>query len=127
MSRATAILVTGAAGRIGRAAVRELVSRGYHVRAFDVVRAGGTDDVLVGSITDPEVVRRAVTGIDVLIHLAATPDDDDFVEKLAAEQPRGRVSRSRRGTARGRAQNGAVEQRASGVVATIHRATAGEG
>ena len=53
MSRAMAILVTGAAGRIGRAAVRELVERGYHVRALDVVRAGGTDDVLVGSITDP--------------------------------------------------------------------------
>ena len=83
MSRTTAVLVTGAAGRIGRAAVRELVSRGYHVRAFDLVRAGGTDDVVVGSITDPDVVRRAVTGIDVLIHLAATPDDDDFVEKLA--------------------------------------------
>ena len=32
------ILVTGAAGRIGRAAVRELAGRGYRVRAFDVVR-----------------------------------------------------------------------------------------
>jgi uronate dehydrogenase len=82
MSRATAILVTGAAGRIGRAAVRELVAKGYHVRAFDVVRAVGTDDVIVGSITDPAAVRRAVQGIDVLIHLAATPDDDDFLEKL---------------------------------------------
>ena len=82
MSRALAILVTGAAGRIGRAAVRELVESGFRVRAFDVVRAGGTDDVVVGSITDPETVRRAVEGIDVLIHLAATPDDDDFLERL---------------------------------------------
>ena len=82
MSRALAILVTGAAGRIGRAAVRELVARGHRVRAFDVVAAGGTDDVIVGNITDPEAVRRAVQGIDVLIHLAATPDDDDFLERL---------------------------------------------
>ena len=32
MSRDMAILVTGAAGRIGRAAVRELMGRGYQVR-----------------------------------------------------------------------------------------------
>ena len=82
MSQATSILVTGAAGRIGRAAVRELAGRGFRVRAFDMVRAGGTDDVIVGSIADPETVRKAVQGIDVLIHLAATPDDDDFLEKL---------------------------------------------
>ncbi len=82
MSQTKAILVTGAAGRIGRAAVRELAGRGFRVRAFDVVSARGTDDVVVGSITDRETVRRAVQGIDVLIHLAATPDDDDFLEKL---------------------------------------------
>ena len=82
MSQASMILVTGAAGRIGRAAVRGLTERGFRVRAFDLVRAGGTDDVVVGSIADPEAVRRAVDGIDVLIHLAATPDDDDFLERL---------------------------------------------
>jgi NAD(P)-dependent dehydrogenase (short-subunit alcohol dehydrogenase family) len=82
MSRALSILVTGAAGRIGRAAVRELVARGHRVRAFDVVAASGTDDVIVGNITDPDVLGRAMQGIDVLIHLAATPDDDDFMERL---------------------------------------------
>jgi len=82
MTQARSILVTGAAGRIGRAAVRALKAGGCRVRAFDVVRSTGTDDVVVGSITDPDAVRRAVQGIDVLIHLAATPDDDDFLEKL---------------------------------------------
>jgi uronate dehydrogenase len=82
MSRALTILVTGAAGRIGRAAVRELVARGYRVRALDIVAASGTDDVIVGNITDPDAVGRAMRGIDVLIHLAATPDDDDFLERL---------------------------------------------
>jgi nucleoside-diphosphate-sugar epimerase len=82
MSRALAVLVTGAAGRIGREAVRELVARGHCVRAFDLVAAKGTDDVMIGSITDPDAVRRAMQGIDVLIHLAATPDDDDFLERL---------------------------------------------
>jgi uronate dehydrogenase len=82
MSQPRTILVTGAAGRIGRAAVRALAARGFKVRAFDVVNAGGTDDVVVGNITDPESVRRAMPGIDILIHLAATPDDDDFLERL---------------------------------------------
>jgi nucleoside-diphosphate-sugar epimerase len=62
--------------------VAELVARGHHVRAFDVVPAGGTDDVVTASITDALAVRRAMEGIDVLIHLAATPDDDDFLERL---------------------------------------------
>jgi uronate dehydrogenase len=82
MSRALTILVTGAAGRIGRAAVRELVARGHRVRAFDRVASSGTDDVVIGNITDPLAVRQSVQGIDMLIHLAATPDDDDFLERL---------------------------------------------
>jgi nucleoside-diphosphate-sugar epimerase len=82
MSKALSILVTGAAGRIGRAAVRELVARGHRVRALDLVAANGTDDVIVGNITDADVVGRAMEGMDVLIHLAATPDDDDFMERL---------------------------------------------
>jgi nucleoside-diphosphate-sugar epimerase len=82
MSRGRAVLVTGAAGRIGRATVRELVARGHRVRAFDIVPASGALEVMVGNITDADSVRRAMQGIDVLIHLAATPDDDDFLERL---------------------------------------------
>jgi NAD(P)-dependent dehydrogenase (short-subunit alcohol dehydrogenase family) len=29
------VVVTGSAGRLGRAACRELLARGWHVRAFD--------------------------------------------------------------------------------------------
>jgi NAD(P)-dependent dehydrogenase (short-subunit alcohol dehydrogenase family) len=82
MSRVLRILVTGAAGRIGRAAVGELVASGHRVRALDLVAASGTDDVVVGNLTDPDTVHRAMQGIDVLIHLAATPDDGDFFEQL---------------------------------------------
>jgi nucleoside-diphosphate-sugar epimerase len=42
----------------------------------------GADDSVVGSITDPTVVRRAVEGVAALVHLAAIPDDDDFLTKL---------------------------------------------
>ena len=37
---------------------------------------------VVGSIADADVFRRAADGADALVHLAATPDDDDFMTKL---------------------------------------------
>ena len=40
------------------------------------------NDNVVGSITNAETFHQACKGMDVLIHLAATPDDDDFVTKL---------------------------------------------
>ncbi len=79
---ASLVLVTGSAGRIGRAVVAELRQRGTPVRGFDLVPTPGTDDHVVGSLTDPGAVRRAMQGVGTLIHLAATPDDDDFVTTL---------------------------------------------
>src|SRR5207248_5774636 len=76
------VLVTGSAGRIGRAAVRELKARGRRVRGFDLVPTPGADESVVGTITDGDAVRRAAEGAAALVHLAATPDDDDFLTKL---------------------------------------------
>src|SRR5438309_5647384 len=76
------VLVTGSAGRIGRAAVRELKARGHTVRGYDLVPSPGADQSIVGDITDGDALRRAAAGADALIHLAATPDDDDFMTKL---------------------------------------------
>lgn len=83
MNERSTVLVTGSAGRIGRAVVRELLSRGHPVRGFDRVSTPGAADAIVGDITDAEAVRRAVAGVQTLIHLAATPDDDDFLTQLA--------------------------------------------
>src|SRR4051794_38925493 len=66
------VLVTGSAGRIGQAAVRALKSRGHSVRGFDIVPTPGADDSSVGSVTEPELVRRAMSGCTALVHLAAT-------------------------------------------------------
>src|SRR5207245_11713467 len=71
------------AGRSGRAVVRELITRGHVVRGFDRLPTPGTADSIVGDITDADAVRRAVAGVQTLIHLAATPDDDDFLTQLA--------------------------------------------
>lgn len=76
------VLVTGSAGRIGRAAVQELQSRGHAVRGFDLVPTPGCANCIVGTLTDSDTVNRAMQGVTTLIHLAATPDDDDFVTKL---------------------------------------------
>ena len=76
------ILVTGAAGRMGRAAVRALVAAGWRTRGFDSLSAPGAGNFVVGNLADAEAVNRAMEGTSALIHLAATPDDDDFMERL---------------------------------------------
>jgi uronate dehydrogenase len=83
MSGASIVLVTGSAGRIGRAVVAELQARGKTVRGFDRVATPGLADCIVGDLTDVVSVQRAVEGVDTVIHLAATPDDDDFLTQLA--------------------------------------------
>lgn len=75
------VLVTGAAGRLGRAACRELLQRGHRVRAFDRIRAP-LGEAVVGDVADQDALRPALAGADCLMHLAATPDDDDFASRL---------------------------------------------
>jgi dTDP-4-dehydrorhamnose reductase len=82
MSSLPAVLVTGSAGRIGQAVVAELQARGRAVRGLDVVATPGLRDCVVASITDEAAVRRAAEGVGAVVHLAATPDDDDFLTKL---------------------------------------------
>jgi len=76
------ILVTGSAGRLGRATAKALRERGHFVRGFDLRPSPHADESITGSIADYEMFLKANTGMDVLIHLAATPDDDDFHSRL---------------------------------------------
>jgi nucleoside-diphosphate-sugar epimerase len=76
------VLVTGSAGRIGQAAVRGLKARGHRVRGLDLVSSRGVDADFVGTITDADHVRRAMEGVEALVHLAGIPDDDDFLTRL---------------------------------------------
>ncbi len=69
------ILVTGAAGAIGRVVVTGLVERGHAVVALDrshVPRTAGVEPV-VGDVLDPGSIRSAVTRVDAVVHLAAIP------------------------------------------------------
>jgi nucleoside-diphosphate-sugar epimerase len=77
------VLVTGSAGRIGRAVVKELTTRGHRVRGLDRLPTPGLADAMVGSITDASTCALAAADVHTLIHLAATPDDvEDVVGDL---------------------------------------------
>jgi dTDP-L-rhamnose 4-epimerase len=77
------VLITGGAGFIGSHLADELLARGYSVRALDSLhpqvheRAGrpeylaGDVDLVVGDVRDGDVVRRALQGVDSVVHLAA--------------------------------------------------------
>jgi nucleoside-diphosphate-sugar epimerase len=82
MAASSLILVTGSAGRIGQAAVRGLRAGGWRVRGFDRMPTPNADEAIVGDITDGTAIRRAAEGTVALIHLAAIPDDDDFLTQL---------------------------------------------
>jgi nucleoside-diphosphate-sugar epimerase len=72
------ILVTGGTGFTGTALVKRLISDGHSVVALDYKEGIKTDElrrrgaeVVIGSVTDSGVVRRAMAGVDVVQHLAA--------------------------------------------------------
>jgi len=72
------ILVTGGTGFTGKALVKRLLEQGHQVVALDYreglkteeLRAWGAE-VVIGSVTDKDVVRRCVQGVEVVHHLAA--------------------------------------------------------
>jgi nucleoside-diphosphate-sugar epimerase len=82
MIRARAVLVTGSAGWIGRAVSAELIARGHRVRGFDRVPSPTLRDAVVGDVASPEVLALALEGMDTAVHLAATPDEADFMTLL---------------------------------------------
>lgn len=79
------ILVTGADGFIGSHLTETLVEQGHHVRAFVFYNSfnswGWLDslpaekrsklEIITGDIRDPNGVREAMKGIDIVFHLAA--------------------------------------------------------
>lgn len=86
------VLVTGGTGFIGSRLALRCAARGDEVRVLaqentdaesangQALQAAGVE-LILGSVTDPEAVRRAMEGIDLVVHLAATqhemnvPDD----------------------------------------------------
>jgi nucleoside-diphosphate-sugar epimerase len=72
------ILVTGGTGFTGKALVRRLIDLGHDVVALDYKEGLRTQElrdwgaeVILGSVTDKEVVRRAMQGVELVHHVAA--------------------------------------------------------
>jgi len=82
MAELPRVLVTGSTGRIGQAAVAALQAAGCPVRGFDRAPTPGVSDMHLGDIADGPAVRQALAGVGTVIHLAATPDDADFLTML---------------------------------------------
>jgi nucleoside-diphosphate-sugar epimerase len=72
------VLVTGGTGFTGKALVKKLLDEGHKVVALDnkegvktdELRAWGTE-VIIGTVTDREVVARCMNGVNIVHHLAA--------------------------------------------------------
>lgn len=79
------VLLTGAAGSIGRTLVRGLPPLGHELRGLDVVAAadaGCTLGWVTGDCLDAAVAAEAVAGVDVVVHLAGNPDEDSLPASL---------------------------------------------
>ena len=87
-------LVTGGAGFIGSHLVHHLVAAGHEVVVLDDLSTGRRENLtpvwdrirlLVGSVTDAEMCRRAMEGVDCVLHHAAVTSVERSVrEPLAA-------------------------------------------
>ncbi len=80
------ILITGACGGLGRAAVLEFSKRGYTVYAADIRKCEWDDASIVPvvmDVTDGESVEKAaecVEELDLILHLSGVYTMDSFIE-----------------------------------------------
>lgn len=78
------ILVTGAAGKTGRALIGALTADGFRVRAFTrrqeqgkVVRRAGAGEWLAGDLLNRHDVLRALEGVDGIYHIPPNVSPDE--------------------------------------------------
>jgi uronate dehydrogenase len=67
------ILITGANGNIGRVLYSHLQPH-YNLRCLDIKPMLDMADTIVADVNNFQAVCAAMTGIDIVIHLAANPD-----------------------------------------------------
>jgi NAD(P)H dehydrogenase (quinone) len=80
------ILVTGAAGKTGKAVVRALAAKGASVRAFirrreqaAALTAMGAADVSIGSFEEPRALSLAAVGVRAIYHICPNVSRDELI------------------------------------------------
>lgn len=91
------IAVTGATGHIGNNVCRKLINKGHQVHALvrngkDIALQGLSIETHQGNLMNEEVLDNMLTGVDLLIHMAAIvsidPADRENILKTNIEGPR---------------------------------------
>ena len=90
------VLVTGAAGKTGRAVIRGLLGNGLAVRAFvrgphqrGVIEKLGVDQVVEGDLVDSEAVTSAARGAHSVYHICPNvhPDETEIGRRVIGRRP----------------------------------------
>lgn len=75
-------MITGGAGSVGKSLTSSLLEKGHHVRVLDKKVEGLQSlkhknlDLIEGGIEGLSVMKEAVKGIDIIVHLAWSFSDD---------------------------------------------------
>ncbi len=84
MSNQLRVLLTGADGRIGRTLLRPFSER-YELRCLDRMPMTDVPGSFCGELKDIELLKRAMKGVDVVVHLAGMPNDADYANRLVPD------------------------------------------
>ncbi len=96
------ILVTGAAGKTGKAVVKALAAKGANVRALvrrpehaEALRACGAADISIGSFDDPRALAQAAAGTRAIYHICpnVSPYEVAYARAVAAAAQAQNVAR----------------------------------
>ncbi len=78
------IFITGAGGYVGAMLVRELLDKNYFVTAYDLFTYGDVFNehinlkIVKGDIRNQELLKKSISGHNILIHLACISNDPSF-------------------------------------------------
>ncbi len=75
------VLLTGAGGRVGPSILGPFKER-YDLRLLDKSPIANEPETILSDLSDITVLEQAMQGVDVVVHLAARSDEDDFMTEL---------------------------------------------